>query len=388
MWKVWHLVLLGDGAVGVAVGVAADLLDRDLSLLALILVIGTVVLKLVTAHEAQSNAGDAPEPEQVEGLEGHEEGSGDDLAETALVLLGLPVDFEGTDSLKLGKERPDYLEVDVVTEVDPHGHEESEVRGDERVIDVVKSLGGGEEEVADVVGNVDSQADVGEVEAVAEADEGETDDVVGDELLEILTGLLHSEDEDNGLLSPVCGLEEVVELDTGLLSAMGEILVHASGVEVPDRSAAHDVHAKGTEDTKIDGRVQLLHETCLLALTETVPSRQGSEQLLHDELASKGEDDGIEGDEGEVPFALSIVGGSRGIIVGELVGEEDESMEGVRGGGIDGVTGSEDGEDDEREDKGVLDAELAESGEGTSCATTFREAFGTTVKLLRMGVEC
>ena len=47
-----------------------------------------------------------------------------------------------------------------------------------RELDKVETYG--KEEIADVVGDVDGNADVGEVEAVAEVNQADGDDVVGD----------------------------------------------------------------------------------------------------------------------------------------------------------------------------------------------------------------
>lgn len=327
-------------------GVAVGLLGLVSILSTLILVVGAVVLLDVVGDHAVGDAQDVEEPEEVESLEGDEERRGDALAKGALVLLRLPVKLEGTNSAELGEEGPDDLDVDDMTEVDPGADEDAVEGGDSGVLQVVEGLDGGEEEVTDVVGGVDGDANVGKVEAVAEADEGERHDMVTDEFLEVLTGLLHAENEDNGLLSPVGGLEEVVELEGGIVGLVGEVLVHAAGVEVPDGGAAHDPHADRTEDGEVDGRVGLLHEAGLLVLTEASAAGQGAEDLLHDELAGEGEDDGVEGDEGDIPGALAILDGAFVIdLAGELVGEEDEAVDGVGLVGANGVGGEEEGDD-------------------------------------------
>lgn len=73
-----------------------------------------------------------------------------------------------------------------------------------------------EEEIADVVGDEDPQAHVGEVKMVAHEDEGQRHNVVSNQLPEILPGLLHSQHKDNGLLGPVCRLEKVIALEASL----------------------------------------------------------------------------------------------------------------------------------------------------------------------------
>lgn len=352
------------------------LLDRSLLLgligfHVIVLGVGALIVKVVLAEEAQGDADNQKQPKEVQSLERGEQGSGDVLAEAALVLLGLPVELKGPNSLKLGEQGPEDLDVDVVTEVDPGGDEDEEVGDDEGVVEVVERLGGGEEEVADVVGDVDSNAHVGEVEAVAEANESQTDNVVADELLEVLATLLHAEDENDGLLRPVGGLEEIVELDDALVGAVRVALVEAASVEVPDRGAAHDVHAKGAEDAKVDGRVHLLHEAGVLAAAEPQAAGEGPQHLLHDELAGEGKNDSIEGDEGDVPRSLAVVGGDRGVILRQAVGEEDEAVDRVGRRRVDGVAGQGEEDNDGGEHKGVLDHGLAHAREEASGAATF-----------------
>lgn len=305
------------------------------------------------------------------------------MGKSALVLLRLPIQLERTNGLELGQERPEDLQVDVVTEVDPDQHEQDEVGSNKGMVDVVERLGGREEEVADVVGDIDGETDVGEVEAVAKSNEGQTDDVVADQLLEVLAGLLHAEDEDDGLLGPVGGLEEVVELDEGLVRLVWEALVHAGGVEVPDRGAAHDIHAKGAEDAEVDGRVQLLHEARLLGLAQTSATGKRLEHLLHDEFTGEREHDGVEGDESDIPFALAVLDRHARIVLGELVGEEDEAMDRIRLGRVHEIAGEEGSEDDGGEDERAPDAELAEAREEAAGPT----ALGETLSAIMMMME-
>lgn len=190
------------------------------------------------------------------------------------------------------------------------------------------------------MGNVDGNAHVGEVEAVRQADESQGDDVVTDQLLEVLAGLFHTQDKDNRLLSPVRGLEEIVELEAGVVRLVGEALVHAVSVEVPDGSAAHGIQTPGSEEGKVQSRVDLLHESSLLTLAEASAAGQRSKNLLHDELAGKGEDNGIEGNKGEVEFALAVLDAA--VIVediGHLVGEENAIVQGIRLGRVDSIGG-------------------------------------------------
>lgn len=376
-----------DVTVGVAIRMAVGLGGRGRHIflltiiLTLILILGSVIPKLVLADEAPGNASDAEQPEKVEGLEGGEQSGGDDLAQAALVLLRLPVQLKGTDSLELGQQRPDDLEVEVVAEVDPSHHEDAKVRAHQGGVDVVERLGSGQEEVADVVGDIDGQTDVSEVEAVAEADESQSDNVVTNKLLEILARLLHTQDEDNGLLSPVGRLKEVVELDRSQMGLVGEPLVHAAGVEVPHGSMAHDPEAKRTQDTKVDGRVHLLHEAGLLATAEIIPASERREELLHNELAGERQDNGIEGDKSDIPATLSILSRFVGVVLRQLVREEDEVVDRVGLGRVDGVSGEEAQGENSREDESVLDHGLASSSKETASTSALGESLVARLKL-------
>lgn len=204
------------------------------------------------------------------------------------------------------------------------------------------------EEVANIVGDVYCQPNVGEVKAVAESDERQTNEVVTHKLLEILARRFHAQDENNCLLSPVCGLEKVVELEDVFMGHVWESLVHARGVKVPHRCLAHDVHAPRAAKSEVDGGVHLFHETGLFALgLDTSVACQGLEQLLHDEFAGKGQDNNVEGHKSDIPWPLAILRWgtrSRALGDGQLVAEEDEVICRVRLGGVQGVEAAEDGQ--------------------------------------------
>lgn len=239
------------------------------------------------------------------------------------------------------------------------------------------------------MGDVHGQSNVGEVEAVAEADEGQGDEVVADELLVVLARPLHAEDEHNGLLGPVGGLEEIVELEDGLVGLVREALVEARGVEVPDGRPAHDIHAPGAGAGKVGGRVHLLHEAGLFPLgLEAGEARQGPQQLLHDELAGEGQHDDVEGDEGDVPEALAIM--RRGVRVGaggdgQLVTEEDEVVDGVGLGGVQGVEAAEDEEQEggqgPRVLEGVVGRPLRQAPRLASLGLAFRGRRGAVFRV-------
>ena len=207
------------------------------------------------------------------------------------------------------------------------------------------------------MGREDRDTHVREVESVAESNESQGDNVMADKLLEILARLLHAEEKNDGLLSPVGSLEKVIELEHSVVGAVGKVLVHAVGVEVPDRGALHHVHAEWTEEREVDCGVDLLHESCLLALIETGLASQWSEDLLHDELASERQHNGVEGDERNIPGTLAIVGVTSGIVeLGrKLVCEENEVVKRVRRRRVDGVSQQGDGNQNGGKDECVLD---------------------------------
>lgn len=383
------MLLLFRLSLGLAVDlVSVDLEGWDILLLLILLaglfaldffvflVVGAIVGEAIVAEEAVGDADNVKQPKQVQGLQGGQQRGGDVLADPALVLLGDPVELKGADGAELGEEGDEDLDVDDVAEVDPDADEAEKVRCDEEVVEVVEDLGRGQEEVGDVVGGVDGDANVGKVEAVAEADEGQADNVVADELLVVLARLLHAQDEDEGLLGPVGGLEEVVELDDGLVGLVGEVLVHAAGVEVPNGRAAHDVQAGRAEKEEVDGRVRLLHEASLLGAAQAGASRKGPQELLHDKLAGKGEHNGVECDKGNVPFALAIVDELLGVRLRQRVREEDEVVQNVGRGRVEGVPGQEEEDNDGREDKGAADEQLSHARDDAAGATALGALLG------------
>lgn len=123
---------------------------------------------------------------------------------------------------------------------------------------------------------------------------------------------------------------------------MREVLVHAAGVVKPHGGPGHDVEASRAEDAKVEGRVHLLHEAGLLGTgVQAGDAGQRPEDLLHEELAGEGEDDGVEDDKGNIPDALAVLDGAVEVGLGHAVGEEDEMGEGVGGVGVDGIAGED-----------------------------------------------
>ena len=104
----------------------------------------------------------------------------------------------------------------------------------------------GKEEVTNIMGQVDSNAHVCEVEPVTQGDEGQSDDMVSHKLFKVLARLLHAQQQNNGLLRPVRSLKQIVKLDHSLVGFMWEGLVHASRIEVPYWRSAHNINAHGS----------------------------------------------------------------------------------------------------------------------------------------------
>lgn len=235
------------------------------------------------------------------------------------------------------------------------------------------------EEVTDVVRGVHRQSDIGEMEAIAEADQRQGNKVVANKLLEVFAWGFHPQQKHNGLLSPVGRLEQVVELEDGFVGGMREALIHASSVEVPNRCTVHDVHAPGPCAAKVDGRVHLFHETRLLALrAQASVTGQGSEELLHNELAGKGQDNGIERHQSNVPRALAILGGCVRCGVGgrwQLIAEKDEVGDGVGFGRVQRVETDEDRDEEGRQGPCVLDRVVGGSLGQAACLASLGLAF-------------
>lgn len=146
------------------------------------------------------------------------------------------------------------------------------------------------------------------MEAVAQPDQSHSDNMMQNKLFEILSGLLQHEQQDNGLLCPVTRLQQIVGLEDSFVATVGETLKHSICVEVPDWRAVHDVQAKGTENGKIDGCVELFHESGLFCFSgNSEMNGKGTNHALHEKLAGEAQDNGVEGDESKIGFALAIL---------------------------------------------------------------------------------
>ena len=95
----------------------------------------------------------------------------------------------------------------------------------------------------------------------------------------------------------------------------------------------------------------------LVSASNAIPEGKWSDETLHEELAREAEDDGIEGDEGDVVWTLAIHRAAillaqglwwvKGVseVWGEFIGKEDGFMNGVGFCRVDGI-GREDYEDE------------------------------------------
>ena len=112
-------------------------------------------------------------------------------------------------------------------------------------------------------------------------------------------------------------MQQVVSLENPLVRSMRVPLEHSRHVEVPYRRAGHHVQSQWAEDSKIHGRVNLLHEAGYLRpATHAAVDSPRADEPLHEELAGEGQDDCIEGYEGEVEGPLAVHCGARGVIFG------------------------------------------------------------------------
>jgi len=165
-----------------------------------------------------------------------------------------------------------------------------------------------EEEIRHIMSDVDSKTDVCEVEPVAQPNKGESDNVVSNKLFKVLSWLLQLQKENDSLLRPVTGLEQVIGLEKAVVRSMRKPFEHGSCVEVPDIGAAHNVKTEGTEDGKIDGGIHLLHEPGRFALSadSAVPG-QRTDQTLHQKLARERENNRVEAAECNILRTFTVL---------------------------------------------------------------------------------
>ena len=93
------------------------------------------------------------------------------------------------------------------------------------------------------------------------------------------------------------------------MGAVRIFLIHGRGIKVPDGRARHDVEAKGPKYGEIQSCIDLFHETGLLGTRADVEvDGEWSNEALHEEFASEGENNDIEGDKSEVARPFAILG--------------------------------------------------------------------------------
>lgn len=89
--------------------------------------------------------------------------------------------------------------------------------------------------------NIHGDTHAGKVEPVAQEDKSQSDYVVQDEFLEILSRLFQLQYENDCLLSPVAGFKKIECLEDTYVFTMGEPFKHGSGAKVPEICLLHDV---------------------------------------------------------------------------------------------------------------------------------------------------
>lgn len=230
--------------------------------------------------------------------------------------------------------------------------------------------------------DVDGDTHIREVKPVAQPDQADSDDVMGNQLLEVLPRLLKHQQQHDSLLGPVTSLEKVICLDNGFVGTVGETFVHADGVEVPHGSAGHDPDTERTIDGKVQGRVRLFHEAGLLV---PVPDPEmygdGANEALHAEFSGETQDDNVKCHESKVSSTFAIVprsievfadvGGDEGIIACERVRKEDASGQRIRRVRVDKIKSYDCETEDEREQPCVSYAHALRLGKVTTRRLSF-----------------
>lgn len=234
----------------------------------------------------------------------------------------------------------------------------------------------GKEEIANVMRDVHGQPHIREMEAVAQPDQRQRDDMMPHQLLEVLSWFFQLQAQDNGLLRPIARLQQIIPLEPAVVRAVRIPLVHALGVKIPHGRARHHHQPQRAEDGKVHRGVDLFHEAVLLGTRpDAAVDRRRPDQPLHEEFARERQHDDVKGHKGKVVQPFPVVsrrvgieaGGERDhrVVWGERVGEEDGVMERVGGRWIDHVYGEDDERQHEGVDPGVAKGEILPSAEET-----------------------
>lgn len=198
------------------------------------------------------------------------------------------------------------------------------------------------------------------------------------------------------MLRPVARLQQVVCLEKPVVCPMRICFKHGRRVEVPYRCPRHNVETIRSKYGKVDGCVDLLHKAGLFSAgADAEVDCQRADEALHEEFPRKGENNDVEGHEGEVtrPFAIlcrciwAADGVDRYQRVGgrEGVGEEYGAVEGVGRGRLDEVGGEDGGDEDEGIHPCVSKREVFPPAEEAAGFSTLGDAgdFGLGVALVR-----
>ena len=149
------------------------------------------------------------------------------------------------------------------------------------------------------------------MESIAQSYQRKRHNVMPDQLLEILSRLFQPQYEHYELLSPIACLQQVVCLEKTFVCPVREAFKHAFSIEVPNRSSTHDVEAEGSKHGEINGSICLLHETVLFSSRlDAMVLCQRTQQTLHEEFPSEGENDYVETHKGEIKGTFAVISGS------------------------------------------------------------------------------
>lgn len=164
------------------------------------------------------------------------------------------------------------------------------------------------EKVRNIVRDVDGDAHVSEMEAVAQTNQCQRHNMMQHQLLEVLPRLLQQQDQHEPLLRPVTCLQEIVGFKPCLVCPMREPFIHALHVEEPDRCPTKHIQPYRTRDGEVHGGIELFQEPALLpALSNPTVERYWLDEPLHQKLPRKREDDSVEGYEAKVLRALAVL---------------------------------------------------------------------------------
>ena len=176
------------------------------------------------------------------------------------------------------------------------------------------------------------------------------------------------------------------------------VLEHGTGIKIPDGGPTHNVETKGPKDREVHGGVDLFHEAGLFGTgVDAARLRKGTDESLHEEFTGEGEDDDVEGNEGEVAWSLAVLGRSKGTMPGvggdqrrggrKRVGEEESAVEGIALRGIHEVEGDCEQDEDERVDPCVAEGEVPPPSSESAGFSAFAMVGGFGVRRALAGVE-